>query len=249
MLTGEFMGALGLPVHAFGDGRPGHQPGQWFYNLNALVLGALAVGHGRRRCSRCAADGPGTPRCSRCPPRCSSPRRSTGTCSRSGWRCSACYAWARRPTGAGRGPARAGRRGEALAAVPARPDALPGASGSRRAGPVATAIGSASSPSSSSTHPVVLAYLENWDRFFELNRERAIDWGTSGTSATTCRAGGRHVRRWPRSNGSSQHIPTLNLLTYALFGLACARHRRAGRRRAHAAPAWPSWPSSWSPRS
>src|ERR1044072_1765213 len=31
------MGALGLPVHAL-------RTGQWFYNLNALVLGAIGVG-------------------------------------------------------------------------------------------------------------------------------------------------------------------------------------------------------------
>ncbi|WP_406039531.1 hypothetical protein OG799_28840 [Micromonospora sp. NBC_00898] len=43
VLTGYFMGALGLPVHALGADDPGINQGQWFYNLNALVLSALAV--------------------------------------------------------------------------------------------------------------------------------------------------------------------------------------------------------------
>ena len=43
VVTGSFMGALGLPVHALGVNDPRLNQGQWFYNLNALVLGALAV--------------------------------------------------------------------------------------------------------------------------------------------------------------------------------------------------------------
>lgn len=43
VLTGAFMGVLGLPVHAYGENRPGVNQAQRFYDLNALVLGALAV--------------------------------------------------------------------------------------------------------------------------------------------------------------------------------------------------------------
>ncbi|MGH3714712.1 MAG: glycosyltransferase family 87 protein [Micromonosporaceae bacterium] len=44
VLTGYFMGALGLPVHALGSASEGGlNEGQWFYNLNALVLSVLAV--------------------------------------------------------------------------------------------------------------------------------------------------------------------------------------------------------------
>src|SRR3954466_1250813 len=43
VVTGYFMGALGLPIHAFGAKHPDINQGQWFYNLNALVLSALAV--------------------------------------------------------------------------------------------------------------------------------------------------------------------------------------------------------------
>ena len=43
VVTGYFMGAIGLPVHAVGVERPDINQGQWFYNLNVLVLGAIAV--------------------------------------------------------------------------------------------------------------------------------------------------------------------------------------------------------------
>lgn len=66
--------------------------------------------------------------------------------------------------------------------------------------------------------------LDNWGRFLELNTERAIDWGTFWYI-------GRYLDgRWfsgaPGDRGPFQwlaaHVdPHLNLLSYALFGLAC----------------------------
>jgi uncharacterized membrane protein len=43
VLTGAFMAALGLPVHAYAESRPKVNQAERFYDLNALVLGALAV--------------------------------------------------------------------------------------------------------------------------------------------------------------------------------------------------------------
>lgn len=43
VLTGAFMGALGLPVHAYAATHPGVNQAEHFYDLNALVLGALGV--------------------------------------------------------------------------------------------------------------------------------------------------------------------------------------------------------------
>jgi uncharacterized membrane protein len=43
VLTGAFMGLIGLPVHAIGADRPGFNQGEWFYNANVVVLGALAI--------------------------------------------------------------------------------------------------------------------------------------------------------------------------------------------------------------
>src|SRR4051794_6625019 len=43
VVTGYFMGALGLPIHAYGEKHPEINQGTWFYGANALVLSALAV--------------------------------------------------------------------------------------------------------------------------------------------------------------------------------------------------------------
>ncbi|HZD98882.1 MAG TPA: hypothetical protein VE132_12090, partial [Micromonosporaceae bacterium] len=43
VLTGAFMGLIGLPVHAYVDANPGTNAYEWYYNLTALALGACAV--------------------------------------------------------------------------------------------------------------------------------------------------------------------------------------------------------------
>src|SRR4051812_61712 len=43
VVTGYFMGAIGLPIHAVGEKYPSINQGMWFYDANALVLSALAV--------------------------------------------------------------------------------------------------------------------------------------------------------------------------------------------------------------
>ena len=43
VLTGYFMGLLGLPVHDIGDGNPQFNQVKAFYNLNALVLSAFGL--------------------------------------------------------------------------------------------------------------------------------------------------------------------------------------------------------------
>ncbi len=46
VVTGYFMGAIGLPVHAVGDANPQINQVQWFYNINALVLSRARRRHG-----------------------------------------------------------------------------------------------------------------------------------------------------------------------------------------------------------
>src|SRR4051794_37488458 len=46
VVSGYFMGALGLPVHELGEKYPEINQGKWFYNANALVLSLLAVASG-----------------------------------------------------------------------------------------------------------------------------------------------------------------------------------------------------------
>lgn len=43
VVTGIFMGVLGLPVHALGSALPNGNEGRAFYDLNAITLGAFAV--------------------------------------------------------------------------------------------------------------------------------------------------------------------------------------------------------------
>ncbi len=43
VLTGVFMGLIGLPVHALGAKHPGLNQGEWFYLANLVALGAIAV--------------------------------------------------------------------------------------------------------------------------------------------------------------------------------------------------------------
>jgi uncharacterized membrane protein len=43
VVTGYFMGAIGLPVHEIGKDHPRINQGTWFYDINALVLSIFAV--------------------------------------------------------------------------------------------------------------------------------------------------------------------------------------------------------------
>ncbi|WP_433388865.1 glycosyltransferase family 87 protein [Micromonospora sp. KLBMP9576] len=217
VLTGYFMGALGLPVHAVGQNDPGINQGEWFYHLNALVLGALAVATVavilalRRRRPWDAALFALAPAL-----------MLTATVNWDllaiGLAAFGLFAWARsRPLAAGvllglagaakmwplfiLGPIlvlglRAGRLRAALTAFAAALVAL-----------VAVNL------------PVAIPYRENWDRFFELNSTRAIDWGTLwyiGRYLDGKVGGGTGPFEWLNVN-----IPTLNTLSYVLFGLAC----------------------------
>jgi uncharacterized membrane protein len=71
--------------------------------------------------------------------------------------------------------------------------------------------------------PVAIPYRENWGRFFELNTTRPIDWGTLWYI-------GRYLdgKVSPSAPGDlgpfewlNAHIPTLNWVSYLLFGMAC----------------------------
>jgi uncharacterized membrane protein len=221
VLTGYFMGVLGLPVHALGKSNPEINQARWFYNLNALMLGVLAVATVatilslRRRRPWDAALFALSPAL-----------LVTATVNWDllaiGLAAFGLYAWAkRRPAAAGLllglggaaklwplfvlGPilvlaVRAGRLKQALIAF----------------GTAAVAVVVVNLP-------VAVPYRENWNRFFELNTERAIDWGTLWYI-------GRYLdSKWnadtPGDQGPFQwlsgNIHVLNYLSYALFGLAC----------------------------
>ena len=227
VLTGYFMGALGLPVHAAGEGNPGINQGQWFYNLNALVLGALAVATVmvllslRRRRPWDAAMFALSPAL-----------LLTATVNWDflaiGLAALGLLVWAR---------TRDDRTGLILAALSGVLIGLGGAAKmwplfilgpilvlAIRANRVFAAVLSIITAALTVVLvnlPAAIPYRENWNRFFELNTERPIDWGTlwyigrylDGKFGDPAAIG---PFQWLNAN-----IPTLNYLSYALFGLAC----------------------------
>jgi uncharacterized membrane protein len=222
VLTGYFMGALGLPVHEVGESRPGLNQALWFYDINALVLGALAVatvgailGLRRRRPWDAALFA------------LSPALFVTATVNWDflaiGLAAFGMYAWAkRRPVAAGilLGLAGAAKMWPLFILGPLLVLGLR----SSRLREALVATGTAIAALVAVNLPAAVPYRENWDRFFELNTERPIDWGTLWYI-------GRYLDgKWnsgsPGDQGPFQwlgnHVdPTLNYVTYALFGLAC----------------------------
>jgi uncharacterized membrane protein len=222
VVTGLVMGALGLPVHALGARNPNLNQGQWFYNANALVLSALAVATAavilalRRRRPWDAAIFALSP--------------ILFVTTTVNWDFVAIalamfgvYAWARRR------PMLAGVLIGLGGAAKLWPLFLIGplfvlALRSRRIREWALAGTGAAVAWAAGNAPVFLLYRSSWERFFELNTTRPVDWGTlwyigrylDGKWNTGASAG-QGPFQW-----LSDHIPVLNALTYTLFLLSCA---------------------------
>jgi uncharacterized membrane protein len=71
--------------------------------------------------------------------------------------------------------------------------------------------------------PVYFLYHDSWNRFFDLNTTRPVDWGTFwyigrylDTKWNTGSPGDQGPFQW-----LSDHIPVLNTLSYTLFALCC----------------------------
>lgn len=86
-----------------------------------------------------------------------------------------------------------------------------------------TAVGTAVVAVVAVNLPVAIPYVDNWRRFFDLNTERPIDWGTLWYI-------GRYLdgKISPSAPGDlgpfewlNAHIGALNWVSYLLFGLAC----------------------------
>ncbi|WP_422772517.1 glycosyltransferase family 87 protein [Plantactinospora sp. WMMC1484] len=220
VVTGYFMGALGLPVHNIGADRPEINQAQWFYNLNVLVLGALAVATVamilalRRRRPWDAAMFALSPAL-----------LVTATVNWDllaiGLAAIGMYAWAKRqPLAAGilLGLATSAKLWPLFVLWPLFLLGLRTA----RVREMMVTIGSAIVTIVAVNLPMAILYPENWRRFFDLNSERAIDWGTLWYI-------GRYLdSKWnsgsPGDRGPfqwlSDNIPTLNTLSYALITLA-----------------------------
>ena len=218
VLTGAFMGAIGLPVHALGEDRPDINQAQWFYNLNALVLGAIAVGAVgallalRKRRPWDAAMFALSPAL-----------LVTATVNWDllaiGLAVFGLLAWAKKK------PVAAGVLLGLGCAAKLWPLFILGpilvlAFRTKRWQAALTTTGTAIGAVLAVNIPVALAFPDGWKRFFELNNTRPVDWGTFWYI-------GRYLDgKWsPNAAGPfqwlSDNISTLNILSYLLFGLAC----------------------------
>jgi uncharacterized membrane protein len=215
------MGALGLPVHALGVRNPTLNQGRWFYNANALVLSALAVATAavilalRRRRPWDAAIFALSPILF-----------VTTTVNWDflaiGLAAFGLYGWARgRPVLAGvlLGLGGAAKLWPLFLIGPMFVLAL--RSGRMRKWVLAAA--GATVAWAVVNAPVFLLYRASWNRFFELNTTRPIDWGSLWYIGRYLDgkwdiggAGGRGPFQW-----LSDHISVLNTFTYALFLLSC----------------------------
>ena len=221
VVTGYFMGALGLPVHALGVKYPGINQGRWFYNANALVLSIFAVATAvailalRRRRPWDAAIFALSP-----------VLLVTTTVNWDflaiGLAVLGLLAWARRhPVLAGvlLGLGGAAKLWPLFILGPMFVLALR----SRRLPDFVPAFVSAAVVWVAVNAPVFLLYRDSWNRFFDLNTTRPVDWGTLWYIGryldgkwNTGAAGDRGPFQW-----LSDHVPVLNLVSYTLFFLAC----------------------------
>jgi uncharacterized membrane protein len=223
VVTGYFMGALGLPVYDLAQEYPEINQGRWFYNANALVLSALAVATAaallalRRRRPWDVAIFALSP--------------IVFVTATVNWDFLAIafaafglYAWVRRR------PVLAGVLLGLGAAAKLWPIFILGpmlllAIRAQRLRPVLITFFAAAMAWLVANAPVFLLYRESWNRFFDLNTERPVDWGTFWYI-------GRYLdSKWntgsPGDQGPfqwlSDHVdPTLNWITYGLFALCCA---------------------------
>ncbi|GII22298.1 membrane protein [Planosporangium mesophilum] len=223
VLTGVFMGALGLPVHAFAADSPGINQAQRFYDLNALVLGALAVATVamilalRRRRPWDAAMFALSP--------------ALFVSATVNWDLLAValsafflYFWARKR------PVLAGLMLGLATAAKFYPLLLAGAlialalrtARRREVSAVLTTLGVAAGTWVAVNAPVALLYPSSWREFFRLNSERGVDWGTIWYIGEHFPLGGDRYGLPPFQ--WLDHQPghgTLNTLYLLLFVLAC----------------------------
>lgn len=215
VLTGALMGALGLPIHAYGADRPGVNQGEWFYHTNALVLGALAVATAavilalRRRRPWDAAMFALSPALF-----------LTATVNWDflaiGLAAFGLYAWAKsRPALAGLllGLGTAAKLWPGFLFVPLLFLCLR----ARRVPDWLSAVTVGVLTWIAVNLPVMFANADNWGRFIELNRDRGIDWGTLWYIGDHFPRGGGQYGFQLFHDLNANVDPALNNLTYALI--------------------------------
>jgi uncharacterized membrane protein len=220
VLTGAFMGVLGLPVHAYASAHPGLNQAQRYYDLNALVLGALGVATVamilalRRRRPWDAAMFALSP--------------ALFVSATVNWdllavalSCFFLYFWARRR------PALAGLMLGLATAAKFYPLLLAGALlalalRTARWREFVSTLSTALLTWVAVNAPVALLYPDAWREFFRLNNTRGIDWGTLWYIGAHFPLGGDHYGLTPfQSLDRESGHGTLNTLYLLLFVLSC----------------------------
>jgi uncharacterized membrane protein len=221
VLTGAFMGVLGLPVHAYAAIHPGVNQAQRFYDLNALVLGALGVATVamilalRRRRPWDAAMFALSP--------------ALFVSATVNWdllavalTCFFLYFWAkRRPVLAGLmlGLATAAKFYPLLLVGALFALALRTARWRNLISTVSTALVTWVAVNA----PVALLYPGSWREFFRLNSTRGVDWGTLWYIGEHFPLGGDKYGLSPfQALDRQPGHGTLNTLYLLLFALSCA---------------------------
>jgi uncharacterized membrane protein len=215
VLTGVFMGVLGLPVHALGKDHQAINQGEWFYDLNALTLGAIALASvaamlalRQRR--------PWDVAMFALSPALVLTATVNWDLLAVGFAVFGLYAWSRhRPGLAGvlLGLGTAAKLWPGFLFIPLLLLGLR----TRRFLPAFTSAAIGVVTWSMVNAPVLGLYPESWREFFRLNETRGIDWGTLWYL-------GEHfplVGGLPGVSWFDMHIGTLNWITRGLFVLCC----------------------------
>jgi uncharacterized membrane protein len=218
VLTGAFMGLIGLPVHAYSVANPGTNPYEWYYNLTALALGACAVASVigllllRRKRPWDAAMFAASPAL-----------LLTATINWDllavAFAVFALLAWARRRPTLAAVLIALGTAAKLWPAFLLIPLLLLGWRARRLADVIYTA-GVALLVWVVVNLPFILLYPHNWSQFFRLNATRAVDWGTSwyiGTNVPHVFGPGVGI---PGFRWMSEHIDAVDAVSYLLFALS-----------------------------
>ncbi|WP_203904228.1 glycosyltransferase family 87 protein [Virgisporangium aliadipatigenens] len=215
VVTGAFMGVIGLGVHALGQDNPDLNQGQLFYNLNALALGALGVATAglllsvrKRR--------PWDVALFALSPALFLSATVNWDLLAIAFAAAGFVLWAKRyPAWAGVmiGLGASAKLWPALLAFPLLALCV-------RAGKLkefGIAMGAGAAAIAAVNVPVALLWRDNWMRFIDLNRERPIDWGTLWYIGDHFPRGGDQYGLEP-FQWLGRNIPVLNTLTWVLIG-------------------------------
>jgi uncharacterized membrane protein len=217
VLTGAFMGVVGLPVHAYAKAHPGTDEYSLYYNVTAFLLGvcAIAIVIGLLRMRRLRpwdavmfAVAPAF--------------LLTATIN---WdllavmfAVFALYAWGRRMpvlTGILIGLGAAAKFWPVFLLVPL---VLLGWR-ARRLGDVFFTVSIAVLTWFAVNLPVMLLYFDNWKQFFTLNIKRDVDWGTFWYIGQHVPVPGGRTGIPPFTSFGANDYHLVNVLSYLLFGL------------------------------